>query len=264
MATSQFNEQDWYETPVYYDIIFSADTELECDFMAGLMHRYSPRAPGKRVLEPACGSGRLVEALARRGYDVTGFDISDAMLRFAQQRLDDEGLQAQVVRGRMESFGFPRRFDLVHCLVSTFKYLLDEASARAHLQCVADALQPGGLYILGFHLSDYDDLSCSRERWFGQRDGMSVICNIQSWPPERRRRLERVRSRLVVKQRGKTLHTETHWLFRSYNVKQMRRLLGSVPQLEHVATYDFAYDLDAPREFTDDQLDCVLVLRRSP
>ena len=263
MATPQFSEQDWYETPAYYDIIFSADTELECDFMAGIMQRHSRRA-GRRVLEPACGSGRLVTALARRGYDVTGFDISDAMLEYAQRRLDSAGLRANLQRGRMESFAFAPRFDLAHCLVSTFKYLLDEASARAHLQCVAKALHPGGLYVLGFHLSDYDDLACSRERWFGERDGASVICNIQSWPPERRRRLERVRSRLVVKQRGKTLRTETNWLFRAYNVRQMRRLLASVPTLQHVATYDFAYDLAAPREFTDNQLDCVLILRRGP
>ena len=53
----------------------------------------------------------------------------------------------------MSAFETPGTFDLAHCLVSTFKYLLTEAAARAHLRSVARALRPGGVYALGFHLS---------------------------------------------------------------------------------------------------------------
>ena len=44
--------------------------------------------------------------------------------------------------------------------------------------------------------------------------------------------------------------------------RQARELLRSVPTLEHVATYDMTYELDSKREFDDNQLDCVLILRR--
>ena len=50
--------------------------------------------------------------------------------------------------------------------------------------------------------------------------------------------------------------------FRTYNPGQVRKLLRSVPALEHVATYDFRYDPDQPCEFGVDQEDTILILRR--
>lgn len=261
MSASTFTEHDWYDTPTYYDIVFAADTPLECDFLEGILQRYG-KTRGKNILEPACGSGRLVESMAARGYAVTGFDKNQAMLDYAKARLEKLRLRANLAYGAMESFSYKQRFDLAHCLVSTFKYLLDESAAHSHLQCVADSLKVGGLYALGFHLSDYEDTRCSRERWFGQRDGLSVTCNIQSWPADKRSRLEAIRSRLVVRKRSKTQRTETHWQFRTYNVAQMKRLLRSVAAFEHVGTYDFTYNLNKPRAFDDNQLDTLLVLRR--
>jgi SAM-dependent methyltransferase len=185
------------------------------------------------------------------------------MLRFARRRLEDAGVRARVARGRMESFSFARPFDIAHCLVSTFRYLLDEASAAAHLACVADALRPGGVYVLGLHVCDYDQAGCARERWTADRDGVGVVCNIQSWPPDRRTRMERVRSRLVVDRGGRVERFETHWTFRTYSVRQLRALIRSEPRLEHVATYDFGYDVDRPVELDGSCIDYVLVLRRA-
>ena len=90
-----------------------------------------------------------------------------------------------------------------------------------------------------------------------------MVCNIQSWPPDARKRVERVRSRLVVEEQGEVRRMETNWLFRTYEAAQVRRLLKKVSNsLEHVATYDFTYSLDSKRQFNDKQLDNVLILRR--
>ena len=71
-----------------------------------------------------------------------------------------------------------------------------------------------------------------------------------------------MRSRLAVQERGREKRSETVWTFRTYDALQVKRLLRSVPSLEHVATYDFTYRLDGERELSDDQLDLVLVLRK--
>jgi SAM-dependent methyltransferase len=203
-----------------------------------------------------------VAELARRGWSVEGFDLSEPMLDFARQRLARRRLPARLANRRLEAPGYPRRFDLAHCLVSTFKYVLDEGGARSHLQGVADALRPGGIYVLGFHLSEYASQSRLRERWVVERRGTRVVCNIQSWPPDRRRRLERVRSRLVVHERGRELRSESEWLFRTYDARQVKRLLRTVPELELVAVHDFVYDMNWTRELDDEQLDCLCILRR--
>jgi SAM-dependent methyltransferase len=200
--------------------------------------------------------------LARRGHDVTGFDRNATMLERARERLSARSLRARVEHGDMRSFAFDGRFDVAHCLVSTFKYLLDEGAAREHLQCVARHLVPGGLYVLGFHLTDYERDAVSCERWVGVSRGSRVTCNTRVWPANRRTRLEDVRARLVVERAGRVLRTETRWRFRSYDERQARRLLASVPSLECVALHDFHYDALHPRAFGEGILDCVFVLRK--
>ena len=256
-----FRDIDWYDVPLYYDIVFAEDTRAECDFLESIQARYA-RARGRRVLEPACGSGRLVEELGRRGYAVTGFDRNEHMLRFARQRLTQANLHAALHSMDLDNFALRGRFDMAHCLVSTFKYLLSEQSARRHLECTARALKEDGVYVLGFHLSEYGSTSRTRERWVGKRGGTTVTCNTQFWPAERTRRRERVRTRLTVTGNGATKRLETHWVFRTYDARQVRRLLRQVPAFEHVATYDFTYRADRPRQLDDAQLDIVLILRR--
>jgi len=260
-VSKTYEELDWYDVPQYYDLVFEEDTEREADFLEHMNEVYG-RSRGRRLLEPACGAGRLVEAMAKRAWKVQGFDLSRPMLDHARARLDRAGLGAHLFDAPMQDFRVRGKIDIAHCLVSTFKYLLTEDDARAHLECVADCLAPGGLYVLGFHLSEYGIEQRTRERWVARSQDTHVICNIQSWPPDRRTRLERVRSRLRVTEAGNERRTETHWDFRSYDAAQVRRLLRSVPALEHLATYDFTYDVDAPRELDDTQLDVLLILRK--
>ncbi len=252
---------NWYEQPLYYDIIFDVDTPADADMLEAV-HEQFVTARGRRMLEPACGTGRLVTEMANRGFAVTGLDICQPALAYARRRLRASGQRGRLLRAAMESFDLPGQFDIAHCLVSTFKYLLDERSARSHLRCVAKALKPGGVYVLGLHLSEYDNPSRIRERWVAARDGVEVVCNIQSWPPDRRRRTERVRSRLVVSENGTTRRFETAWQFRAYSAHQLRSLVLSVPELEHVATFNFQYDLNQPVQLDGSWLDNLLILRR--
>ncbi len=259
----KFAALDWYDTPLYYDIVFSGDDRTEGEFLSALVERYGPPRRGRRrSLEPACGSGRMLLELARRGFDVAGFDLSPQMLAFARDRLRRAGVRGKLFEARLEDFEAPGTFDLAHCMVNTFKYLLDEESVQAHFRHVARALTPGGLYVIGLHLTQYEDRRCNHERWRQARGAVEVTCNIRGWPPERRERLERVRSRLAVVDKGVVRRTETEWRFRTYDWKQLKSSLARAQSFEHIATFDFTYDLGAPREMPDDHLDAVVVLRK--
>lgn len=253
---------DWYKTPLYYDIIFDADTRKEARFVDALYRRHTAGG-SKRILEPACGSGRLLVPLARQGYRVAGFDLSEPMLQFARERMKRNKVQAALSQQRMENFRYRHKFDLAFCFVSTFKYLLTEQAARMHLQCVADHLVRGGVYLLGFHLSDYDRQTRERERWVAGRGGTQVVCNIQSWPPDRRQRIERVRSRLVVHKRGApTERYQTEWTFRTYDNRQFLNLLAKVPSLKIAATHDFYYEPKQSLDFHQENAGVIVVLQK--
>lgn len=257
-------EKDWYDTPLYYDIIFDAETPKDGTFLEAVYERHREGRGGRRLLEPACGSGRLVSEMSWRGWKVSGFDLSQPMLDFAADRLARQGRKAVLWQDRMESFSLPKgqRFDLAHCLVSTFKYLHTETHAAAHLQRVAAALRPGGIYVLGIHLMDYSRTTCEHERWVAQRDGVRVVCNTRGWPADKARRLEDVRTRLRITRSGATHTQETRWQFRTYNAAQVKALLRKVPAFELVACHDFTHDIRNERKLDDSYSDVELVLRR--
>lgn len=257
-------QRDWYDTPLYYDIIFDADTPREGSFLEAVYDLHGPGGKSRQLLEPACGSGRLVLEMARRGWKVSGFDGNAHMLDFARERLKKAGAKARLWEDWMQSFTLPKvqSFDLAHCLVSSFKYLHTERDAAACVQRVADCLKPGGLFVLGVHLTDYVKSAEEHERWVAQRDGIHVVCNTHTWAADRKARLEKLRTRLQISHAGRTHTQETRWQFRTYNAAQMRALLRKVPSLELVKCYDFTYDIADPRKLDDSYADVVLVLRK--
>jgi SAM-dependent methyltransferase len=261
-----YTEQNWYDLPRYYDIAFAQLTGRELAFLEAMYDTYAPTRQ-RRVLEPACGSGRLLAELVRRGYDVTGFDISQPMLDTAAARLRalPRGKRTgtgTLVRASMEGFRSRQRFDFAYCLVNSFRYLLTEDSARRHLAGIGRCLAPGGVYLLGLHLSDYTHGGSERERWIGERGATRVVCTVESQPPDRRSRRETLRSRLLVRENGAVRRYQTQWDFRTYSPRQLQELLASVPALEHIATHDFRYDPDSEVAYGHDELDHILVLCR--
>lgn len=254
-----------YQTPLYYDIAYDTLTAPEVEFVQAMVARHCA-AERPRLLEPACGTGRVLRRLARAGFDVTGFDLSEPMLEYAKTDARRLGLDIDLSRQSLQRFEYAEPFDLAYCLVSTFKHLRTEHEARAHLRRVAECLRPGGVYVLGFHLTDYGDRRPDQERWTGRRDGVTVTYTIDSQPPNRRARFERMHAELVVRTEGDATPSvyRSDWKFRTYNVRQFDRLIRTVSDLELIAVHDFDYDPE-PRDepLGEERLDVVAVLRRS-
>ncbi|WP_432798091.1 class I SAM-dependent methyltransferase [Poriferisphaera sp. WC338] len=275
---------DWYRTPLYYDMIFDEGTREETNFIEAVTELYcttkrsSQNKSQLKILEPACGSARLIASLAKRGHNCTGFDLEPGMIDFSEKRLKKLRKRAHLSVADMTDFSYKTKFDLAHCLVSTFKYLLTEDAARTHLQLVANHLKPGGLYILGLHLTPTNQTTRLRERWTAQNKNIHVTCNIQSWPPNYHKRTEAVRSRLIVtplenhnrsnnhlnapKPNAQTEFYESSWTFRTYNLKQLQSLITSVPDFTHLATYSFHHDITDPITLGE-ELDNVLILQKN-
>jgi SAM-dependent methyltransferase len=253
--------QSWYDFPEYYDLAFRSETRLEADFIEAACRRYC-HFKVRRLLEPACGTGRLVAELAARGYRCSGFDLSEPALQYLRRRLARRKLRGEVFRADMADFSLPAPVDAAYNTFDSFRHLLDEQSARRHLQCVADNLRPGGIYILGFHLLPPDASEECIERWTERRGRTQVTVTLRALTTDRRRRIETLRVCMLVRGRAKPLRLRDEFPLRMYTAAQFRKLLAAVPGLELCDVYDFWYEIDNPLKLSNELSDTVFILRR--
>ena len=266
MSLKKQSATAWYDSPLYYDMVYADYTPKETRFIEGIMKKHGPVLDGPmRVFEPACGSGRLLESLSARGHVVHGFDLNQHQVAFAKNRLKAQGLKGRVWRDRLQDFSLPKgaRYDVAHCFVSTFKYIDTEAGAVSALRRMAASLRPGGLLLLGLHLTDYKNTPPDHERWIGRKPGIRVVSDTWSAPADRKARTEAMRTRMRITEKGKTRIEETHWDFRTYSPAELKALLAKVPSLLLVACHDFHYDLTSTRKIDMAYSDVLLVLRKA-
>jgi len=112
--------------------------------------------PGSRILDVGCGSGWLSEYFARLGYEVTGIDISDDLIRMARERVErvpydvdhETPLRCRFLTQDIELESLPEKFDAVICYDS-LHHFEGERKVFRHL---AGMLDVGGLlFILEGH-----------------------------------------------------------------------------------------------------------------
>jgi SAM-dependent methyltransferase len=111
----------------------------------------SQKGETPRVLDLACGTGRLTEELCKRGCDVVAVDGSAEMLSVAQSRdyiacggSPSPPLFLQQDMAALDLYG---TVEAVFCTIDAMNYLTDEADFRKTLERVRLFLEPGGAFI---------------------------------------------------------------------------------------------------------------------
>lgn len=241
-----------YGRPELFDLINKDGTEAEADLLERLHRRHGNG--GKRCLEPACGTGRLLRVLSRRGWKVAGYDSNRKMLAYARRRLPGADLKV----GDLRTFRRPAAFDLAFCLQSTFRHLLTEKDALSHLRVIAASLRPGGLYVLGLDLADYARALDDEEVFEAVRGKTRVRYTMFSAAPDRKRRRERIIAFTAVERSGRQRTFQEEYDLRSYDRSQVKKLLTASP-FRLAAVYDL---FGVPRPLSGISGDAVFVLRR--
>ncbi|MDK9711918.1 class I SAM-dependent methyltransferase [Acidaminobacter sp.] len=107
--------KQWYEALFenygnQYDLEpFAQGTSGECDFIeAELGYDKS-----LKILDIGCGTGRHAIELTRRGYSVTGVDLSESQLKKAKENAAKEGLEVRFLKEDARALPFEGEFDMV-------------------------------------------------------------------------------------------------------------------------------------------------------
>ena len=225
-----------------YDIAFSWDLD---DEVAWLRERFGPGC--RTVLEPGSGTGRMLEALARAGFDATGIDSSPEMVAFARERLAAAGYEATVVEADMIAFDLGRTFDAAVCPINTLLHLTP-AELGAHFERMAAHLAPGAPYLVQVGVFDDQERPTVNE-WIAERGDVSLDVRWESLGRAGGREEHRSRIAVTSGPRAGEVIEEVHDMT-AWTSSAWRAAIDASPFVE-AATYDGGESGRPPVELED-------------
>jgi len=166
-----------YDQPLYYEIAFSyQDVQRQVNYFEEVAKKCS-KVSVKRFLDICCGPSPQLRELARRGYEAVGLDTSTKMLKHLRLRAKEEGVNVETVNADMNNFQLEQKCDFAFVLSGSV-YIDSNRQFLRHFDCVADALNAGGLYLFeNFPLKLYE---ATRQEWTMTRGQITVKTTFES------------------------------------------------------------------------------------
>jgi 2-polyprenyl-3-methyl-5-hydroxy-6-metoxy-1,4-benzoquinol methylase len=106
--------KQWYEllfenyAKNYENEVFTKGTMGECDFIESEIHKDKSLT----ILDIGCGTGRHAIELTKRGYSVTGIDLSESQINYAINKAKEKKLQINFQVQNARKLSFNKEFDL--------------------------------------------------------------------------------------------------------------------------------------------------------
>jgi SAM-dependent methyltransferase len=207
-----FDDAHWKEVPAVADAI----TRLaNFDFYG---ETSKPQIdPNPKVLDLCCGFGRISAELARRGFSVTGVDITESYLQTAKEEADHENLNIEYIKADAREFVRKDFFDLAVNMYISFGYFEKPEDDLLLVRNAYESLKSGGSFIietLGKEIAVRDFVE---REWF-ERAGFMVLTeyeSLDSWTL--------LKNRWILVKDGKKI--ERVFSQRLYSASELRSLL---------------------------------------
>jgi SAM-dependent methyltransferase len=242
-----FNDAGFWEqyAPVMFDDAHWGEVPEVADGVTALARLDLYGAAAKsvpRLLDLCCGFGRISAELARRGFAVTGVDITESYLRAAREDAAYEKLDIEYIRADARDFTRPGFFDLAVNLYISFGYFENSEDDRIVMRNVYESLKPGGVFIietLGKEIAVRDFVEAE---WF-ERAGWTVLTEyeaVDSWT--------RLKNRWILIKDEKRI--ERVFTQRLYAASELRQLMleAGFARVEMYGSWDESpYDQNAAK-----------------
>jgi 2-polyprenyl-3-methyl-5-hydroxy-6-metoxy-1,4-benzoquinol methylase len=131
-----------------------------------------------RVLDLACGTGRLTIPFSQKGMEVVGLDIHDSMLTLAREKSQD--LSIKWIKGDIRNFYLNQTFDLILMAGNAYQALLSDQDQKQMLDCVVQHLNPNGVFVFNTRNPQNENLKSTLkfEFWHSFQDQHGETVNV--------------------------------------------------------------------------------------
>ncbi len=130
---------------IYDYLVAGVNFEAWIDYLEEILRHFNHHP--RTILDLACGTGNTTLPLARRGYQVTGLDLSPAMIAIARDKATKQGLAVDFFTADMRSFQLEEPVDLITCFHDGLNYLPDYNDLERTFRQVRSNLTPGGMFV---------------------------------------------------------------------------------------------------------------------
>jgi SAM-dependent methyltransferase len=215
---------DWYATAIdaaSAEMAWTDRTGAEVDLVAKILQ---PRGD-EHVLDMACGSGRHLLELRRRGFEVVGADISPDLIEIARRDAAEENLDVVFALADLRELDFDSEFDLVLNLNDgAIGYLESDEENLRTLEVISRALRPGGRNLIQLPNVLYAKDRLPQRSWI-PADGMIELVE-HRWDKKSRR----MEGKMVAARFGEVLDSLDGIEFsqRLYTVDELRQIYAEV------------------------------------
>ena len=153
------------------DFVMGEDTNRQVDFLIKQLHLKET----KKILDLACGFGRHSLEFARRGYDVTGIDITPAYIDYANEQAKKENLNAKFICQDIRTITFDKEFDVVLNMADgAIGYLEDDGENHKIFSVIAKALKNGGKHFMDIMNGSYAQTHFPCKLWDAGEKGLTL------------------------------------------------------------------------------------------
>lgn len=126
---------------------------------------------GKKIMEIGCGTGEILQRLAAYGYEVSGIDISEEMLRIAKSKYDSLDIKKEDMRIIKNEF----EFDGVVCVFDALNYLQSFEELKLVFENIKRAIKPNGIFLFDLLNRKMIDSMFPEDIFADDRENMSII-----------------------------------------------------------------------------------------
>lgn len=211
----------------FYDSINSGiDYVKWADFAEEMMCLHSKEKPSL-ILDAACGTGSMTLELAKRGYDMTGVDLSPEMLSVARERAQSEGMSDKILflcqdLGELDLYG---TVDAAVCTLDSINHITDKGALRSFFSLLHRCfLIPDGVFIFDVNTP------CKLEHFYGSNDFIledeGMYCGWQNYYDEDEGIAHFYLSLFEEQEDGAYLRTDTEQEERAYGREELVSMLS--------------------------------------
>ena len=167
-------QSDWYKNGWTLDIkeqSWTEDTKNQVDFIINALQLKG----NERILDLACGYGRHSLELSRRGFSVTGVDITKAYIDDAIYCAKLESLDATFIHSDIREVSFIDEFNVVLNLADgAIGYLEDDIENLKIFDVAIRALKPGGKHLIDICNADHARKYFPKKHWEAGKNALSL------------------------------------------------------------------------------------------